>query len=140
MYTIPTDDVLKFLSSDFMPIVLESNPSRVAVEGLAVAGAVDVALIEDAGNGLPAGQTLYTSVKGDGAGGVVRFVTDGTGSITSAEMFARGSGYTYANVLLGNGNLFDNQGLSNAIATAGGATVLSKLFYLLKAVMVLTTK
>ena len=122
MYTIPTDDVLKFLSSDFMPIVLPSNPSRVAVEGLAVSGAVDVALIEDAGNGLPAGQTLYTAVQGDGAGGVVSFVTDGTGSITSAEVVARGSGYTYANVLLGNGNLFSNQGLSSAVTTAGGAT------------------
>ena len=122
MYTIPTDDVLKFLSSDFMPIVLPSNPSRVSVEGLAVAGAVDVALIEDGGNGLPAGQTLYTAVKGDGSGGVVSFVTDGTGTITSAEIVARGSGYTYANVLLGNGNLFSNQALSSAVATAGGAT------------------
>ena len=122
MYTIPTDDVLKFLSSDFMPIVLPANPSRVSVEGLAVAGAIDVALIEDGGNSLPASQTLYTAIQGDGAGGVVRFVTDGTGTITSAEVVARGSGYTYANVLLGNGNLFDNQGLSNAVATPGGAT------------------
>ena len=30
MYTIPTDDVLKFLSSDFMPIVLPANASRQA--------------------------------------------------------------------------------------------------------------
>ena len=122
MYTIPTDDVLKFLSSDFMPIVLPANPSRVSVEGLAVAGAIDVALIEDGGSSLPASQTLYTEIKGDGAGGVVSFVTDGTGTITSAEVVARGSGYTYANVLLGNGNLFSDQGLSSAVATPGGAT------------------
>ena len=82
---------------------------------------------------------LYTSVKGDGAGGVVRFVADGTGSITSAEVVARGSGYTYANVL-GNGNLFDNQGLSNAIATAGGATGAIEVVHLLKVVMVLITR
>ena len=37
MYTIPTDDVLKFLSSDFMPIVLPANASRTAVAGVAVA-------------------------------------------------------------------------------------------------------
>ena len=122
MYTTPTDDVLKFLSSDFMPVVLPANPSRVSVEGLAVAGAVDVALVEDTGSGLPAGQTLYTSIKGDGAGGVVRFVTDGTGSITSAKVVDRGSGYTYANVLLGNGNLFSNQGLSSAVTTNAGWT------------------
>jgi hypothetical protein len=122
MYTIPTDDVLKFLSSDFMPVVLSTNPSRVAVAGLAVAGAIDVALIEDGGNNLPASQTLYTGIKGDGTGGIVKFVTDGTGTITEASIEARGSGYTYANVLLGNGNLFSDAGLSSAVVTASGAT------------------
>ena len=121
MYTIPTDDVLKFLSSDFMPIVLPSNPSRQAVVALATAGACDVALIENAGSGLPSSQTLYTGIKGDGSNGVVKFVTNGSGTITSAEIQARGSGYTYANVLLGNGNLFSDAGLSSAVATGGSA-------------------
>ena len=121
MYTIPTDDVLKFLSSDFLPIVLPANASRTAVVSAAVAGACDVALIEDAGSGLPASQTLYTSIKGDGTGGVVQLVTNGSGTITSASIQARGSGYTYANVLLGNGNLFSDTGLSTAVATPGAA-------------------
>jgi len=121
MYTIPTDDVLKFLSSDFMPIVLPANNSRTGVVAQAVAGACDVALIEDAGSGLPASQTLYTSIKGDGTGGVVELVTNGAGTITSASIQARGSGYTYANVLLGNGNLFSDTGLSSAVATGGSA-------------------
>ena len=121
MYTIPTDDVLKFLSSDFLPIVLPANASRTAVVSAAVAGACDVALIEDAGSGLPASQTLYTSIKGDGTGGVVELVTNGSGTITSASIQARGSGYTYANVLLGNGNLFSDTGLSTAVATPSGA-------------------
>ena len=85
MYTIPTDDVLKFLSSDFMPIVLPGNTSRTNVVSAAVAGACDVALIEDIGAGLPASQTLYTSIKGDGTGGVVQFVTNGAGGITSCS-------------------------------------------------------
>ena len=122
MYTIPTDDVLKFLSSDFMPIVLPGNTSRTNVVSAAVAGACDVALIEDTGAGLPASQTLYTSIKGDGTGGVAQFVTNGAGGITSAAIQARGSGYTYANVLLGNGNLFSDAGLTSAVATASGAT------------------
>ena len=122
MYTIPTDDVLQFLSSDFMPIVLPGNTSRTNVVSAAVAGACDVALIEDTGAGLPASQTLYTSIKGDGTGGVVQFVTNGAGGITSAAIQARGSGYTYANVLLGNGNLFSDAGLTSAVATASGAT------------------
>ena len=121
MYTIPTDDVLKFLSSDFLPIVLPANTSRTAVVAQAVAGAVDVALIEDAGSGLPTSQTLYTSIKGDGTGGKVKFVTNGSGTITSAEIEARGSGYTYANVLLTNGNLFSDAGLSSAVATGASA-------------------
>ena len=121
MYTIPTDDVLKFLSSDFMPIVLPANASRTAVTGAAVAGAIDVVLIENAGSGLPASQTLYTSIKGDGTGGKVKFVTNGAGTITSAEIEARGSGYTYGNVLLGNGNLFSDAGLSSAVTTGGSA-------------------
>ena len=44
MYTIPTDDVLKFLSSDFLPIVLSTNASRTAVVAQAVDGACDVVL------------------------------------------------------------------------------------------------
>ena len=122
MYTIPTDDVLKFLSSDFMPIVLPANQSRQNVEALAVAGSIDVVLVEDAGADLPASQTLYTSIKGDGTGGIISFTTDASGSITSAEVVARGSGYTYANVLLGNGNLFSDQGLTTGVATASNAT------------------
>ena len=121
MYTIPTDDVLKFLSSDFMPIVLPANSSRQAVVALASSGAVDVALVENAGSGLPASQTLYTGIKGDGTSGVVKFVTNGSGTITSAEIQSRGSGFTYCNVLLGNGNLFSDAGLSSAVTTAGAA-------------------
>jgi hypothetical protein len=120
MYTIPTDDVLRFLSSDFLPIVLPANASRTAVTAAAVAGACDVVVIEDTGSGLPASQTLYTSIKGDGTGGIVKFITNGSGGITSAEIQARGSGYTYANVLLGNGNLFSNVGLTTAVATVSG--------------------
>lgn len=120
MYTIPTDDVLRFLSSDFMPIVLPSNASRTAVTAAAVDGSVNVVLIEDAGSGLPASQTLYTSIKGDGTGGIVKFTTNGSGNITSAEIQAAGSGYTYANILLGNGNLFSNVGLTTAVTTVAG--------------------
>ena len=121
MYTIPTDDVLKFLSSDFLPIVLPANASRTAVVSAAVAGACDVALIEDAGSGLPASQTLYTSIKGDGTGGVVELVTNGSGTITSASVWSRGQDYTYANVLLSNGNLFSDNGLNTAVTTGASA-------------------
>jgi hypothetical protein len=120
MYTIPTDDVLKFLSSDFMPIVLPSNPSRQSVEALAVAGAIDTVVVEDAGAGLPVSQTLYTAIKGDGTGGVVELVTNGSGTITSASIQSRGSGYTYGNILLGVGNLFSDTGLTTSVGGYSG--------------------
>jgi len=121
MYTIPTDDVLKFLSSDFMPIVLPSNTSRQTVEGQAVAGSLDVVLVEDGGSLLPASQTLYAAVKGDGTGGVVELVTNGSGTITSASVVSRGQDYTYANVLLTNGNLYSNQSLTTGVSTPANA-------------------
>ena len=121
MYTISTDDVLKFLSSDFLPIVLSTNSSRQAVTAAAVDGAADVVVIEDAGSGLPSSQTLYAGIKGDGTSGVVEFVTNGSGTITSASIQNRGSGYTYANVLLGNGNLFSDSGFSSAVTTGASA-------------------
>jgi hypothetical protein len=127
MYTIPTDDVLKFLSSDFMPIVLPSNPSRQAVEALAVDGAVDAVIIEDAGAGLPISQTLYTAIKGDGTGGVVELVTNGSGTITSAAIQARGSGYTYGNILLGVGNLFSDAGLTTGVGGYSGNAALEAI-------------
>ena len=122
MYTIPTDDVIKFLSSDFMPIVLPTDASRIGVVGQVVEGAIDAVVIEDEGTvncDLPASQTLYTGIKGDGTGGVIQFVTNGNGQITSASVQARGSGYTYANVILSNGNLFSDAGLSSGVATPG---------------------
>jgi hypothetical protein len=122
MYQMPTDDVLRFLSSDFMPITLSTSGStRQAVEALAVAGSLDVVLVENGGVNLPASQTLYTSVKGDGGSGVVKFTTDGSGTITDAEIETRGSGYTYANVLLTNGNLFSDAGLTSAVSTPANA-------------------
>ena len=127
MYTIPTDDVLKFLSSDFMPIVLPSNSSRQAVEALAVAGAIDAVVIEDAGAGLPVSQTLYTAIKGDGTGGVVELVTNGSGTITSASIQSRGSGYTYANILLGVGNLFSDAGLTTGVGGYSGNAALEAI-------------
>ncbi len=122
MFTLPTDDVLKFLSSDFMPIVLPSNASRTTVASNAVAGSLDVALIEDAGSNLPPSQVLYTSVKGDGTGGIVKLTTSAGGAIDQAELQARGQDYTYSNVILSNGNLFSDASLSTAVTTPAGAT------------------
>ena len=119
MYQMPTDDVLRFLSSDFMPITLSTAGStRQAVEGIAVAGSLDVAIVENSGANWPSG-VFYTSVKGDGTGGVLKITS--TGTIDKVEVETRGSGYTYANVILTNGNLFTDPALTGNLGTPGNA-------------------
>ena len=120
MFTLPTADVLSFLSTDFLPIVEKTEASRVTVEGQAVDGGVHVAVVEDAGSALPATATLYTSVYGDGSGGIVKFTTDGSGSITSAVMEAAGTGYTYGSAILETGKVFTDAGLTSAASSFTG--------------------
>ena len=114
MYTIPTDDVIKFLSSDFMPVVLNST-----VQSGAVDGAIGAVIVKDIGANLPTSATLYAAILGDGTGGKVRITTNSSGALTGAFVEAAGSGYTYANVILKSGFLFTNTALSTA-ATVGG--------------------
>jgi hypothetical protein len=126
MYTIPTDDVLRFLSTDFMPIVLPSNPSREATEALAVAGSIQSAVIRNFGSGF-SGSTYYAPIIGDGTGGKVK-ITAAAGAMTEVEVVSSGSGYTYASIPLVNGTgseataygLFTNETLTTA---ASGLTL-----------------
>lgn len=120
MYTIPTDDVLRFLSTDFMPIVLPTNASRQATVALAQNGSVSSAVISAVGTGFT-GSTYYAPIIGDGSGGVVK-ITAASGAMTAVEIVTSGSGYTYASIPLVNGTgsgataygLFTNQGLTTA--------------------------
>ena len=113
IYTIPTDDVIKFLSSDFMPVVLNST-----VQSGAVDGAIGAVILKDIGANLPTSATLYAAILGDGTGGKVRITTNSSGALTGAFVEAAGTGYTYANVILKSGFLFTNTALS-AAATVG---------------------
>jgi hypothetical protein len=127
LYTIPTDDVLSFLSTDFMPIVEKSNSSRVATETAAVDGAIDVVLIEDAGTNLPTG-TFYSPIVGDGVDGIVE-LTIVNGSISSISVVNPGSGYTYASIILKTGGdnginkygLFGDEDLTTPTTVASNA-------------------
>ena len=128
LFTIPTDDVLRFLSTDFMPIVEKTNPSRVATEAAAVNGAVHVALIESAGANLPNG-THYAPIVGDGTGGKAQIVV-ASGAISSVTVTAPGSGYTYASIALKTGigsgatayGLFSDSALTASVTVASNAT------------------
>ena len=97
LYTMTTQQVMDFLSSDFMPIGTYAGPA-------AVDGAIDTVLIKDVGLALPANKTgasaLYAPILGDGTGGIVKIETDGTGALTSSAVEVAGTGYTYGSVAL----------------------------------------
>tara|TARA_B100002019_G_scaffold42843_1_gene35872 strand:- start:10136 stop:11845 length:1710 start_codon:yes stop_codon:yes gene_type:complete len=115
MYTLGTADVIAFLSSDFLPMGTYDGPA-------VVDGAVHIAVVKDGGANMPTSATLYVGVDGDGAGAKVKITTNGSGVITAATMEAVGSGYTYGNVRLVNGNVYTDAALSTAATVAANAT------------------
>ena len=127
LFTIPTNDVLRFLSTDFMPIVEDSTVTTLAASQ---AGAITTIILRDAGSGLPASEVIYTSILGDGANGIVRLETDSNGQITTAYLVdnvgarvnVSGSGYTYANVLIKNGFLYEEASLTTAFSVSANAS------------------
>ena len=115
MYTLSTADVIAFLSSDFLPMGTYDGPA-------AVDGAVHIAVITDGGANLPTSATLYVGVDGDGSGAKVKVTTSAGGAISAVEMEAVGSGYTYGNVRLVNGNVYTDAGLTTTATVAANAT------------------
>lgn len=110
MYTILTTDVLRFLSTDFMPVVQKTQATRVATEGVAVNGSVEVCVLAEynsvtggtltLNNANTTNVTRYAPVVGDGTGAVVELVFGAGGALQSYRMVAQGSGYTYGSVPL----------------------------------------
>ena len=80
MYTIPVASVLKFFSSDYMPVFTND-----AVRTNAVAGEIDTVVINSAGSGYNNGTYDNVAINGDGTGGRVSIVVDG-GKITAATL------------------------------------------------------
>jgi len=106
MYTIPTTDVIKFVSSDFIPVIIDPT-----ISAAAVAGKIEAVVLRDAGtastfaaNRVISVNPLYAAIVGDGSGGIVKFGTNANGQINAVAVHAGGSGYTYGNVLLQTGS------------------------------------
>tara|TARA_B100000003_G_scaffold206395_1_gene221837 strand:+ start:13776 stop:15287 length:1512 start_codon:yes stop_codon:yes gene_type:complete len=97
MYTIDADNILKFVTTDFIPVL-----TNTLVQSAANEGSVDTIVIENAGTGYNNGTYTNVPVRGDWQinGGSQAFctITIASGSITSVIMTSAGSGYTFGTV------------------------------------------
>jgi len=117
MYTLTTSQVEKFVTSDFIPVVTD-----VTVSGAAVNGSIDVVRVT-AGSGYTNG-TYYSPIDGDGTGGIVEILVS-SGQIQAqgsarTNVYAIGSGYTYATVDLT--NVYSDAALTTATSIGSGTS------------------
>lgn len=94
MYTIPVAQVLKFFSSEYIPVLEDS-----AIKRNAVPGEIDTVVITAAGAGYNNGAFDNVPINGDGSGGRVSIVVDG-GRIVNATVTSGGTGYTFGKIVV----------------------------------------
>jgi hypothetical protein len=111
MYTISPADVIKFVSTDFIPVkTLASNPGSTdayydqwLVQDAAIDGSINNILVTAAGTGYLSTPTV--TITGDGTGATATAVRDaGSNTITAINITAAGTGYTYATVAISGGS------------------------------------
>ena len=109
LYTIKPADLIKFDSTDYMPVPAnwESNVNNAGVRDNAVDGSLKVVVIKDRGTGIGTANRTYSRVpvKGDGSGAECTVVINSDQAIESVTISNEGSGYTYGNVDLIGGSV-----------------------------------
>jgi hypothetical protein len=108
MYTIPVAQVLKFFSSDYIPVL-----SDTAVNSNAVAGEIDTVVITASGSGYNNGTYDNVPIVGDGSGGRVSVIIDG-GKIVNATVTSGGTEYTFGKIIIDS---------INGIGTGSGGSI-----------------
>ena len=102
LYTIKPSEVVRFESTDFMPVPTDwtTSADNSAVRDNAVEGGIKIVTVTNGGVGLGTANSVYTSVpiRGDGSGAECTVVIDANQQVSSATVSNQGSGYTYANV------------------------------------------
>jgi hypothetical protein len=123
MYTISITDYIKFVSTDFIPVKIESG-----VQNAAVPGSIDQVFVQNYGSSLTINGgnsgTVYTRIDGNGTGGVVS-VTISNGSVTSASVVNVGSGYTFGTIDLT--KCYDNENLTGSSFDLGVSSNSAKI-------------
>jgi len=109
LYTIKPSDIVKFESTDFMPVPSdwETSSDNAAVRNNAVDGSIKTVVITNRGISVGVANTVYTGVpiKGDGVGAECTITINADVEVESVTISSQGSGYTYGNVDLVGGNV-----------------------------------
>ena len=102
LYTISPGDIVKFESTDFMPVPSnwESSTENAAVRNNAVEGSIKTVIITNKGVGIGTANKTYTRIpiKGDGTGGECTITINNDQQVESVVVSSQGSGYTYGNI------------------------------------------
>jgi hypothetical protein len=100
LYTIKPSDIVKFDSTDYIPVPRdwESSSDNFAVrENASTSGQLKIVTITNRGVGLGTANRTYTRVpiKGDGSGAEATIVINNESEVESVTISKGGSGYTY---------------------------------------------
>ena len=97
LYTIDADNILKFVTTEFIPVL-----SNTLVKSAANSGSVDTVVIENAGSGYNNGTFTNVPIRGDyninGGTQALCTVIVVSGSISSVTVTQAGSGYSFASI------------------------------------------
>ena len=109
LYTIKPTDIIKFESTDFMPVPInwETSTDNATVRDNAVNGSIKIATITNRGVSVGPANRTYTRVpiRGDGSGAECTIVVNNDQKIESVTISNQGSGYTFGSVDLVAGNV-----------------------------------
>ena len=110
LYTIKPSDIVKFDSTNFMPVPTDwdTNTSDASVRNHAsTSGELKIVTVVNRGVGLGTANRTYTRVPifGDGSGGECTVVVNNDSKVDTVTVSKGGSGYTYGTVDLVSGNV-----------------------------------
>tara|TARA_Y100001970_G_scaffold238696_1_gene300099 strand:- start:2223 stop:3776 length:1554 start_codon:yes stop_codon:yes gene_type:complete len=102
LYTIKPSDIIKFESTDYIPVPAdwETSGDNAAVRDNAVDGSIKIVTVTDAGVGLGTANATYTKVpiKGNGSGAECTIVMDAASQVKNVTVSNQGSGYTFGSL------------------------------------------
>ena len=109
LYTIKPTDIIKFESTEFMPVPdnWETSTDNAEVRDNAVNGSIKIVTVTNRGVSVGPSNRTYTRVpiRGDGTGAECTIVVNNDQKIESVTISNQGSGYTFGNVDLVAGNV-----------------------------------